>query len=1018
MANKITSDNGYLTDGAFDFSGGVDSSKVTTIQSDLNPNGIRRDQVNWANNATFRTIGILQRTGWQPLVRVADPDLRWQGGFIYEPDGENPYLVCSISGVIYRVLLEAPYTITNLSAAFGLFNPPNAEIAYFVQGENQLIIQAGDYFTPGTPVMGTTDASGHTLPLFWNGTTLRRSIGITTPAPAIAPGNNEIPAATAMDYYGNRIWYAQARAISGGDMVGALSGTPGERFRDAILNVTENPLCFAGDGFTVPTNAGNIRAIKHSANINAALGQGQLYIFTRKAIYQLTVPTTRTDWINADTNNQPRLDVIQLINGAVGDRCIVPVNGDLFYQSFEPSIRSLIRAVSNFGEGQWGNTPISQNEERALQFNDRALMRFSSGIEFNNRILQAILPSLAADGINVIHQAIAPLDFDIVTNLEQKKNPVWEGVWDGLQILQLHTGDFGGRQRAFASALNDDGSINIWELTVSDRFQNGDNRVTWGVEFPAFTWSTSGYEYRLKQLNGGELWIDKVSSTVDFDVYYRGDAEPCWRHWFHHQICAARCEDLNDALTGYPCEPTREGYVFTVAFPEPLAVCNQMQVRPTTIGYQFQVKIVLKGWCRIRGMLLYALPKAKPQFQGIACPPNPTSGGMAVLPNPFQVSPAATPIPSPIVPPTPQPPTPPTPTPLPPNKAVNPSPANGATGEDPAATILTWDDGGGADSFNVYLNGVLQGNQTTTSFNPGVLGPFASYTWRIDSINADGTTTGDTWSFSTGVHALVTDWANRVVINGGALPSVASQQTLSIFAQGLDSAGLMSKMIAVNCFAPDSLIAAITPLIVGIGNDPWTNSGTLFQPADISVAGLTDNDLNAYLNTGINPTTCYASNNDAGFTVYAKTLTTQCQGRIMCENPAGRTSAIYTDAVPAIYTGAYNTWDLAVAQPAGAVSKYYWCSANRTAVNAVSLYEANSIIGFVTVSSGVGAPGARPNDNMYLNCNNQLGAPVTFPNSETIYSFAAIHNGLTAGENQTLFNLVQTMRQSLGGGYD
>lgn len=645
MASKVSSDNGVLVDGSFDFSGGVDSSKVTTIQSDLFPNGIARNQVIWANNATFRTAGILQRTGWQPLCKIIDSG-RWQGGILYEPDGENPYLVCSISGRIYKVLLEDPFSVTELVNTlvapwtnYGtnvingaivenpLINPPDAEMAFFVQGENQLIIQAGDYYTATT---------APTLPLFWNGTTLRRSIGITTAAPLVQPGQNEIPAATCMDYYGNRIWYAQARVVSGGDMLGALSGTIAERRRDAILNVTENALCFSGDGFSVPTNAGNIRAIKHSANLNAALGQGQLYIFTRKTVYQLTVPTTRTDWINATTNNQPRMDVVQLVNGAVGDRCVVPVNGDLFYQSFEPGIRSFIRAQTQFGGSQWGNTPISQNEERALQFNDRSLMRFSSGIEFNNRILQAVLPTLAADGVNVIHQGVLPLDFDIVTNFQEQKPPVWEGIWDGAQILQLFTGDFGGRQRAFYTNISDiDGSINVWEMTVSDRMQNGDNRITWGIEFPAYTWSTSGYEYRLKQLNGGELWIDKLASTVDFDVYYRADAEPCWRHWFHHQICTARCEDLETATTAYPCEPCREGYVFTVAFPEPLAVCNQMQVRPTTIGYQFQVKIVLKGWCRIRGLLLYALPKSKPQFQGIACPPNPAVSGMATLPNPF-----------------------------------------------------------------------------------------------------------------------------------------------------------------------------------------------------------------------------------------------------------------------------------------------------------------------------------------------------------------------------------------------
>jgi hypothetical protein len=69
--------------------------------------------------------------------------------------------------------------------------------------------------------------------------------------------------------------------------------------------VASDFLVNGGDGFTVPTNAGNIRALKHSSKINASLGQGQLFIFTRKTVYSITVPTTRTDWIYADAQNQP-----------------------------------------------------------------------------------------------------------------------------------------------------------------------------------------------------------------------------------------------------------------------------------------------------------------------------------------------------------------------------------------------------------------------------------------------------------------------------------------------------------------------------------------------------------------------------------------------------------------------------------------------------------------------------------------------------------------------------------------
>jgi hypothetical protein len=635
-SQSVTINPLIFTDGSFDWMDGVDSSKPATIQSTLVANGLKRSQLAWLNNATVRGGSIRQRWGWQPIVKLPIKG-RWQGGFMYEPDEGYPYLVCSISGHIYRVDLDtSPPTFTELNNTLvapwttygnntlpalggrpaGLivsnpqYNPDNSEMVFFCQAENFLVIQAGDYETATTP----------TLPLIWDGTRLRRSVGLTTFAPTGINGENEIPAATCMCYYGNRLWYAQLRQYSAGDIVGSYaSGTAAYGYRDSVLNVTENPLAAGGDGFTLPTNAGNIRWLGYAANINETLGQGTFYQFTRKAVYSMTVPTTRDDWKGADTDTLPQQKVVQLVNGAVGHRCVIPINGDLFYQSFEPSVRSLMTAVRYFDE--WGNTPIGQNEDRAFQFNDRSLMRFSGAIEFDNRILNLILPETAADGINVIHKAIAPLDFDVVTSLQEKKSPAWEGAYDGLDFLELFVGDFGGLPRAFGSIISrTDGSIQIWELTTTDRFQGGDNRVTWGIEFPSFTWATSDLEFDLKQLNGGECWIDKVAGEVEMMVYYRPDSDPCWRKWFRTKFCAARCEDLMDSpLMAYPCEPTREGYKFPVVFPEPKADCDSMGVRPSTIGYQFQVKIIFTGWCRVRGLILHALEKGKQRFLGVAC---------------------------------------------------------------------------------------------------------------------------------------------------------------------------------------------------------------------------------------------------------------------------------------------------------------------------------------------------------------------------------------------------------------
>lgn len=586
-------------DGSFDFSSGVDSSAVTTVQSSLTPNGLQRNQLAWLVNASVRDGGILQRTGWQPNNRVTDGKTLYQGGILYQPqDGISPpYLLLLIGGNLFKVSFDGG-PVTNLNAAYGVAPlPATPDQAFFVQAQEFVVVQVGD---------------GVTLPLFWDGGNtpggfgLRKSKGITNifVAPG-TPGVNEIPAATCMDYYMDRLWYAQGKTRSAGDMVKGPSGTAPYNRRDSVLNVTESPLCITGDGFSLPDEAGNIRALKHSSNLDATLGQGQLFTFTRKAVYALDVPVTRADWLNTTGNNQPKQTIALLVNGSVNDRSIVASNGDLFFQCLEPSIRSLFQARRDFG--MWGNVPLSRNENRILRFNNRQLMRFCSGIQFENRMLQTVLPQVNGPA-GVTCPAIVPLDFDVISTFQKRLPPAWEGHYEGLDILQLFVGDFGGLERAFAVAVSRvDRSIEVWELTTSNRRENGDNRVVWNVEFPAFTW---GKEFQLKQLQAAQIWVDKEFGTVEMTLNYRPDADPCYKLWAKTGFCVARscAEDVTNPVC-YPLGPTyREGYCFPIKFGKPKGPCapDSCNKRPSDIGYQFQTQLIIKGWCRIRGIILYA----------------------------------------------------------------------------------------------------------------------------------------------------------------------------------------------------------------------------------------------------------------------------------------------------------------------------------------------------------------------------------------------------------------------------
>lgn len=589
----------FLIDGALDWSEGVNSDVVPTIQSPATPNGLKRTQVAWMDNATVRGGGITQRTAWNGLgdFPVA---AQFQGQFLYEPVGANPYGIIVMGGHVFRFDVDHPDQAVDLSNQFKL-TIPVTERVFFCQAEEFLIIQAGD---------------GTTLPLFWDGNVLRKSNGLTGFTDYNGHNINEIPAATSMAYYMGRVWYAQDRNYSAGDIVGnTISGTLPYQFRDSVLKVTENPLCVGGDGFAVPSQAGNIRGIAFSANINTQLGEGALYIGTREQIYTLSVPVSRADWIAADANNQPLQTVALISNGWVNDRSIVEVNGDLFFQSLEPSIRSFTTAVRNFT--QWGNVPISINENRVLQFNDRSLLRFGSGIYFDNRLLQTALPFVVPCGI--AHKCIIPLNFDVISTFERQLPPCWEGMWEGLNILELSTADFGGLQRAFASVWSDEKkTIQWWELSTAGRWDNnGQNRVSWYIEFPAFTW---GSEYQLKKLIGAELWVDKLLGEVVFRMDYRPDGDPCWYPWMEWKECTAKdsCETVHNPVCTYPT-PMRESYRQMVTLPSPPVACASVMHRPSNIGHQFQVRLTIKGWCRVRGLYLHAEPVERKLYSNLVC---------------------------------------------------------------------------------------------------------------------------------------------------------------------------------------------------------------------------------------------------------------------------------------------------------------------------------------------------------------------------------------------------------------
>lgn len=577
--------------GQTSFEGGVDGGRIPLLATQESPNGLKYNQLAWLVNGTCRGGGISPRWGWKPILYDFEGDDQlFQGIAYYQPDQGYPYLIQASGGHVYALHVEIGNTVIRLTDAHTQLSSTATKF-WFCQAENYLIIQ-----------------DGINIPRVWDGGTM----WIINEYPGADPNPNKmIQTGTAMDYYMGRVWVAQNREYVAGDIVGSTpSGTIAPTFRDAVLHMTENTWLLGGGKFTVPTVAGEIRAMSHTANLDTSLGEGQLFVFTRNTIYSVNVPATRADWASL---SQPLQRIAQLRYGGVSDRSLVQVNGDLFYQAYD-GIRSLMLAIRYYS--QWAQTSMSHNMNRILRFNDRALLRFSSGMEFDNRLLQTALPFQTPLG--VAHKAIIALDFDLITSLNDRLPPVWESHLEGIDVMQMVEGDWGGLQRGFFVAHSRiTGKLQLWEMQVDVLRDNLDDRIPMVIDSPSYHWDLMS---QLKQLDNGEILIDRIRGTVDFKISYRPDNYACYIPWYEWAECSARttCEDVNNPIcypeSGSYCEADRISIVLPKA---PASVCDTGNGRPSDVGYSFQIRLEVKGECRVRGILLWAIPRDRAPYHNV-----------------------------------------------------------------------------------------------------------------------------------------------------------------------------------------------------------------------------------------------------------------------------------------------------------------------------------------------------------------------------------------------------------------
>ena len=565
------------------FEGGCDSN--------LHPRLLQENQTAWAVNCSVRGGSIGPRPGFlKRTLDIAadvettfqDADAKFQGAGYYRGANGRGEVLLSVGGRVYAIDPVANYNTRDITPSTGR-NSAKRDLVTFEQAERWMVIQ-----------------DGQNAPIIYNRAESRRA----------ADDQSEVPQASVSAYGNGRLWIGRGSEYAAGDLVGSSSGNPDINRVDAVLKFTENDYLNEGGAFATPTNAGPITALTVMSALDTAVGEGDLIVFTKNSAFATTVPTDRTAW------KQLSYPVQRLVApaGAVGPYTVTNINGDLYFRA-EDGLRSLILARRDFSDP--GLTPISAEVNRALDYDDPKLVQHTSGVLFGNRFLHTCIGHRTTRG--VVHRGIVSLDFNPVSGIRVKSPLAYDGLWTGLDILQLVQGDFDGVNRCFIVALNSSNQIELWEIdSTATHDYNGTSQqgIEWFFETRQLSFDSP---FEKKRMDRFETWMRDIQGQVDFTLYVRPDDSFGWNLWKTWQEDAKINQCDGDATCLSP-DVYRPSYRPRRSVAYPPNTCESIDPKkPVNEGYAFQFRLKGVGYAKLDLIRFFAEQNNENIYE--SCPP-------------------------------------------------------------------------------------------------------------------------------------------------------------------------------------------------------------------------------------------------------------------------------------------------------------------------------------------------------------------------------------------------------------
>lgn len=422
--------------------GAVQADGVTSFlggqNAGIQPSLIQPNQYAVGINVTARNGYVGTRPGWvkqtlnfsegsaENSFLTGNP----QGLKTYQ-SGNTTYLMACLGGRQYAIDPVNGFNGQNITPSTG----PNSS-----QEPKAFMCQADDYFII---------QDGSSKPIIIQGLTSRRAT------------DTEVPVGTCMAYGWGRLWVSQKDQFVAGDILGGTT---------SVISFTETIYFAEGGAFRVPATVGQINGMSFIPLQDTATGQGQLLIGADYGIASVNGGIPRAQWKETQIQQIAQLDV-----GWVGQDNNCLLNGDIFYRSND-GIRSYRMARAQ--QGLNTNTPQSNEVSNFLNTDTQQFLKYGSGVYFDGRILMTTGPVWR--GTYCYHKGLVVLDSQPQQSISGKAPPVWDGMWDGLNIVQITKGIFNKVERCFALVRKIDDTIistiqalqqtddNLINITVND----------------------------------------------------------------------------------------------------------------------------------------------------------------------------------------------------------------------------------------------------------------------------------------------------------------------------------------------------------------------------------------------------------------------------------------------------------------------------------------------------------------------------------------------------------------------